>query len=161
MENYKQFNRAPYSYDYEDSAKVRDPTLYLRIAYQKGVPFYISAMGTAFYWSVRQKRFCKTRKNLCTSKQGLLHNPQGGYIKLHWGGVTGEYRAIYLHRAVAIAYLQPPSIFHTQVDHLDGDMYNNRLDNLEWVTPSENRRRAIAARKKAQAEGKKGTIRTL
>ena len=29
-----------------------------------------------------------------------------------------------------------------EVDHIDGDPLNNKLSNLEWVTPSENKRRA-------------------
>lgn len=53
----------------------------------------------------------------------------------------------YPHRAVALTYLPIPDMFHTQVDHLDGNIFNNNLWNLEWVTEAENHRRAAEAKK--------------
>ena len=52
------------------------------------------------------------------------------------------------HRAVALTYLPNHDLFKTQVDHLDGNIFNNHLWNLEWVTPEENIRRAKEARRK-------------
>ena len=44
-----------------------------------------------------------------------------------------------VHRLVAYAFLgPPPSPMHTQVNHKDLDPSNNRVENLEYVTPSEN-----------------------
>ena len=44
-----------------------------------------------------------------------------------------------VHRLVALAFLGPPPDDSTwQVHHLDGDKANNSLDNLEYVTPSQN-----------------------
>ena len=46
-----------------------------------------------------------------------------------------------VHRFVASQadFVQPPlSEKHTQVNHIDGDPANNRAENLEWVTRSEN-----------------------
>ena len=55
-------------------------------------------------------------------------------------GVRVNKRNRYVHRLVAEAFLAGEG----QVDHLNGDKSDNRLVNLEWVTASENSRRAAA-----------------
>lgn len=43
------------------------------------------------------------------------------------------------HRLLALMFLNDGTDkSKMQVDHIDGDRFNNKLDNLEWVTPSEN-----------------------
>lgn len=49
-----------------------------------------------------------------------------------------------LHRLVADAFLEQPSPEAWQVDHKNGNKRDNRVSNLEYVTPSENMKRAYA-----------------
>ena len=51
----------------------------------------------------------------------------------------------YVHRVVAYSFLgPPPSDAAWQVNHIDGNCSNNRIDNLEWVSHSENARHSYA-----------------
>lgn len=52
----------------------------------------------------------------------------------------GKTKIYLIHRLVASAFLGKSNL---QVDHIDGDKLNNRLDNLEYVTPRENTIRAF------------------
>ena len=51
----------------------------------------------------------------------------------------GRRGTLYVHRLVLIAFdILPPTPEHTQANHKDQNPKNNRLDNLEWVTPLQN-----------------------
>lgn len=49
----------------------------------------------------------------------------------------GSFFGIKLHRLVALHFVENPNNYEF-VNHIDGDRYNNRADNLEWVSPREN-----------------------
>ena len=57
---------------------------------------------------------------------------QSGYLR-----VTINKKDYYIHRLVAEKYLTPISE-KTQIDHINGDKTDNRVENLRWVTPKEN-----------------------
>ena len=65
-----------------------------------------------------------------------------GYWKVHVCR-TGKMEYAMVHRLVAEAFLIKPEDT-TIVDHLDGNKTHNAAANLEWCTPAENVRRAVA-----------------
>ena len=94
----------------------------------------------------------KGRKPGCwqVSSEGRYRNSRGGishgclegsgYCVV---GICG--RKFKVHRLIACAFLgPPPSKAACQVNHIDGNHSNNRIDNLEWATPSENIRHSYA-----------------
>lgn len=55
--------------------------------------------------------------------------------------VKGKWHHVLVHRLVAYAFIPLPDdcLFKNyQVDHINGDKMNNRVENLRWVTASEN-----------------------
>lgn len=45
-----------------------------------------------------------------------------------------------IHLLIANIFLPKPSLKHTEVDHIDRDKNNYSINNLRWVTPSENKK---------------------
>lgn len=71
-------------------------------------------------------------------------NKRAGYymICIHPNGRNGKSKCLKIHRLVAEAYVLNPNNY-LEVNHIDGNKLNNKADNLEWCTPSENRRHAF------------------
>lgn len=58
------------------------------------------------------------------------------YVKIHLGADHCS-KFIPLHRLVAQAFIPNPNNY-PQVNHKDGNRYNNSADNLEWCTAQQN-----------------------
>jgi len=54
----------------------------------------------------------------------------------------GKSKKYFIHRLVAEYFIDDPKL-HLEVNHIDGNKQNNRVDNLEWVTAKENIRHAV------------------
>lgn len=66
-----------------------------------------------------------------------IHNK--GYLRV---AIKGKHYLV--HRLVAIMFIPNNNIEKKQVNHIDGNKQNNKVDNLEWVTSKENNYHAIA-----------------
>ena len=85
------------------------------------------------YGRVRSLNYRKTGKR----KVLKCHARIGYYMKtsLVKDGVRKYYR---VHRFVAQAFLPPPKEGENQVEHINTDKRDNRVQNLRWVSPKGN-----------------------
>lgn len=69
-----------------------------------------------------------------------LREDRKGYLRavLYY---NGKRNCLFVHRLVLLAFLGQPPLGY-QTNHINGLKEDNRLENLEWVTPGDNQRHA-------------------
>ena len=97
--------------------------------------------------SVEKWKQIKTHPNYEVSSEGRIRNRRtghvlsctrtgGGYLKVNLG--NGSKSTQRVNRLVAFAFLGDPPEGRIYCHHKNHDPADNRLENLEWVTPEEN-----------------------
>lgn len=89
-------------------------------------PYKVSRDGKVFNLNGRERKLVRTRD---------------GYLKVNLYN-KGKFKTYLVHRLVAELYIPNPDK-KPQVNHLNKDVADNRVENLEWCTMSENHRHAF------------------
>ena len=95
-------------------------------------------------WPQDPRIMVSNKGNVVSYKSGVPHPLKvcynnGGYQVV--GAVYGS--TSYVHRMVADTWIDNPiPNYYTQVNHINGNKDDNRVENLEWVTQSQNIRHA-------------------
>lgn len=83
-----------------------------------------------------------------TARWGNLQKSNGGILRI--SSFRGGYKRVNLdrkgygvHRVMALAFLEPIPTPKHQVNHKNGIKKDNRIENLEWMTPGENTQHAV------------------
>ena len=107
--------------------------------------FLVNRLGQI--WSVKSNQFKKIhpnkhRGNYCqvSLKNNITTQEMSYQSKRHWKEKNKiGFKNFYVHRIVACTFLtNPDKKKYRVVNHIDGNSLNNKLENLEWTTASEN-----------------------
>lgn len=74
----------------------------------------------------------------------------GEIVELHMHGNYLGFGRYHIHKAVAQLFVPNPEN-KPQVDHINTDRYDNRAENLRWVTAKENNNNPLTRKHKSEA----------
>ena len=115
---------------------------------------WVDVKGYENIYKVSNKGKVKTNKGLI--KKTFINNSGYECIDLHKNRKRKKHL---IHRLVIEAFKpNPDKNKYTEVNHIDENKLNNNLDNLEWVTPSENRQHSIKSGRYAKIFTQKNSL---
>lgn len=97
--------------------------------------YLINKKGDVFYQGGRGKK--RYRKPLMVSKT---------LLKIGYYAVSINGKKVLLHRLLAETFIPNPEN-KPEIDHIDGNPTNNKLDNLRWATHKENLNNPISVQR--------------
>jgi len=94
--------------------------------------------NTGEIYNKKFNRYLKPWINKCKIilKDGTIKYQKYKHIDLYKNGKRKQFK---IHRLLALHFIENPEN-KPCVDHIDGDSLNNNINNLRWVTKSENSR---------------------
>lgn len=102
----------------------------------EGFPHYFVSENGSIFSDKPCHRYGSALRQLKQKK-----NKETGYMQVNIYGESKP-RRVDVHRVVAKAFIENDSPLKDQVNHKNGNKDDNRAQNLEWVTQSENVRHA-------------------
>lgn len=96
--------------------------------------------GYSGYWITKDGNLYSTRSGQLVEIKTRLS--QSGYISATVTSNDFKRTSLGIHRLLAMAYLEKQE-GQTEVNHKDGDKFNNDLSNLEWCSHSENEKHKV------------------
>ena len=107
-------------------------------------------------WPRDPRILVSNKGNVVSYKRGAPYPLKVVYNNCGYQMVNVSRPPQYVHRMVAETWIPNPNHYE-QVNHIDGDKGNNSVENLEWVTRSENMLHAFRTGLKKPSGGSKPT----
>lgn len=118
------------SHTYESSCKIEGEEWKPILGYDD---YFVSNLG-------RVKKFIKTHNDYLIMALGI--NCRSGRVHVGIQDANGKSHKLSLARLVAFAFVDGYSEETCTVDHIDGDVTNNKASNLRWLSQSDNNKAA-------------------
>lgn len=84
-------------------------------------------------WSYKNNKIKKLKPGWAKSRDG--------YLSIRLADPRGKKHSFYIHRLVALAFIPTDNCKEKRVKHLNGDITDNRVENLDWYRRGESRKK--------------------